>query len=143
MGKIETTCQEKLRSEDTERPREASTEPKDRKRQCAPPSWASPSPLFADSPDVVVSSVSAATSTKRPAPSSEASSRTGSGTPSPTPNTPAERPSLLLMSSTLSRDKEEPSTASVDEELTTDDAIIVSARSACKSRLNGTIVSLE
>merc|ERR1711990_798587 len=76
------------------------------------PSWASPSPLSADSPVVVVSRESAPTSTRRPAPSSAASWRTSSVTQSPTLNTPRERPSPLSMSSMLSRDKAEPSTAS-------------------------------
>merc|ERR1712100_45236 len=107
----------KLRSEEKERvantePREAPRRPSDR------PSWASPSPLSADSPEEVESRESALTSTRRPDPSSELSSRTLSVTPSPTPNTPAERPSLLSMSSTLSRDREEPSTVSVDEHIT-------------------------
>merc|ERR1712199_27062 len=107
----------KLRSEEKERvantePREAPRRPSDR------PSWESPSPLFADSPEEVVSRESALTSTRRPDPSSELSSRTSSETPSPTLNTPAERPSLLSMLSTLSRDRAEPSTDSVDEHST-------------------------
>merc|ERR1712167_199814 len=104
----------KLRSEEKER--EANTEPRELPRRPSDrPSWASPSPLSADSPEEVVSRESALTSTRRPDPSSEPSSRTSSVTPSPTPNTPAGRPSPLSMSSTLSRDREEPSTVSVDE----------------------------
>merc|ERR1712070_549721 len=74
-------------------------------------SWASPSPLSADSP-VVVSRESPPTSTRRPAPSSAPSWRTSSVTPSPTLNTPRERPSPLSTLSTLSRDRAAPSTAS-------------------------------
>merc|ERR1712010_141797 len=118
MGYIQITCQAKLRSEEKER--EANTEPRELPRRPSDrPSWESPSPLSADSPEEVVSRESALTSMRRPDPSSEPSSRTSSVTPSPTPNTPAERPSLLSMSSTLSRDREEPSTVSVDELLTT------------------------
>merc|ERR1739838_825489 len=96
----------KLRSEEKERV--ANTEPREAPRRLSDrPSWASPSPLSADSPEEVVSRESALTSTRRPALSSELSS--------PTPNTPAGRPSPLSMSSTLSRDREEPSTVSVDE----------------------------
>merc|ERR1712070_928283 len=80
------------------------------------PSWASPSPLSADSPVVVVSRESPPTSTRRPVPSSAASSRTLSVTPSPTPNTPRERPSPLSTLSTLSRDRAAPSTVSVADQ---------------------------
>merc|ERR1712025_519034 len=76
------------------------------------PSWASPSPLSADSPVVVVSRESPPTSTRRPVPSSAPSWRTLSVTPSPTPSTPRERPSPLSTLSTLSRDRAAPSTAS-------------------------------
>ena len=79
------------------------------------PSWESPSLLSADSPAEVVLSASAPTSMRRPAQFSEASSRTSSVTQLPTLNTPKERLSLLSMSYTPSRDKAEPSTASVDE----------------------------
>merc|ERR1711981_380977 len=108
--------QVKQRSEEKERV--ASTVPREPPRRLSDrPSWESPSPLSADSPEEVVSRESALTSTRRPDPSSEPSSRTSSVTPSPTPNTPAGRPSPLSMSSTPSRDKAEPSTDSVDEEL--------------------------
>merc|ERR1711981_380031 len=110
--------QVKQRSEEKERV--ASTVPREPPRRLSDrPSWESPSPLSADSPEEVVSRESALTSTRRPDPYSEASSRTSSVTPPPTPSTPAERPSLLSMLSTLSRDREEPSTVSVDELLTT------------------------
>merc|ERR1711971_1374822 len=52
---------------------------------------------------------------ERPALSSAPSSRTLSATPSSTPNTPRERPSPLSTSSTLLRDRAEPSTVSADE----------------------------
>merc|ERR1712021_84219 len=115
MGKyFQIICQAKLRSEEKER--EANTEPRELPRRPSDrPSWASPSPLSADSPEEVVSRESAHTSTKRPDPSSEASSRTSSETLLPTPNTPAERPSPPSMSSTLLRDREEPFTVSVAE----------------------------
>merc|ERR1712086_679042 len=111
MGKyFQIICQAKLRSEEKER--EANTEPRELPRRPSDrPSWASPSPLSADSPEEVVSRESALTSMRRPDPSS----RTLSVTPSPTPNTPAGRPSLPLMSSTPSRDREEPFTVSVAE----------------------------
>merc|ERR1712166_1324038 len=73
------------------------------------PLWVSLSPLFADSPDVVVPRESAHTSTKRPELSSALSSRTLSVTQSPTPNTPSARPS------TLSSVKAAPFTASADD----------------------------
>merc|ERR1712100_839047 len=79
------------------------------------PSWASPSPLSADSPVVVVSRESPPTSTRRPAPSSAPSWRTSSATQLPTLNTPRERPSPLSTLSTLSRDKAAPSTTSAAE----------------------------
>merc|ERR1711957_135494 len=107
-------CQAKQRSEEKER--EASRESREPPRRPSDrPSWASPSPLSVDSPEEVVSRESALTSTRRPDPSSEASSRTSSEIPSPTPNTPAERPSPPSTSSTLSRDREEPSTDSAAE----------------------------
>merc|ERR1711990_641757 len=81
------------------------------------PSWASPSPLSADSPVVVVSRESPPTSTRRPAPSSAPSWRTSSVTQSPTLNTPRERPSLPSTLSTLSRDKAAPSTASAADRI--------------------------
>merc|ERR1712087_709848 len=76
------------------------------------PSWASPSPLSEDSPAVVVSRESPATSMRRPALFSDPSSRTLSVTQSPTLNTPRERPSPLSTLSMLSRDKAALSTAS-------------------------------
>merc|ERR1712166_1222859 len=79
------------------------------------PLWVSLSPLFADSPDVVVSRESAHTSTKRPELSSALSSRTLSVTQSPTPNTLSARPSPLSTSSTLSSVKAAPFTASADD----------------------------
>merc|ERR1739838_500898 len=79
------------------------------------PSWASLSPLSADSPDVVGSRELAPTSTKRPELSSALSSRTLSVTQSPTPNTPSARPSPLSTSSTLSSVKAAPFTASADD----------------------------
>merc|ERR1740139_175043 len=115
-GKIINIWQVKQRSAATAKPREESTELSAQRRLSAPPSWASLSPLSADSHVAVVSRGSAHTSMRRPAPSLEDSSRTWSVTPSPTPNTPAGRPSPLLMSSTPSRDKEEPFTDSADEE---------------------------
>merc|ERR1712166_233667 len=54
------------------------------------PLWVSLSPLFADSPDVVVSRESAPTSTKRPELSPALSSRTLSVTQSPTPTRQAQ-----------------------------------------------------
>ncbi|KAG0272918.1 hypothetical protein BGZ95_011291, partial [Linnemannia exigua] len=74
----------------------------------------SPSPLSVVSPVVVVSSVSPASSTRRPAPSSRSSSRTSSAMPSPTPSTPSARPSPPSMSSTLSSARDAPSTVSAD-----------------------------
>ena len=50
-----------------------------------------------------------------PGTSSRASSRESSEMPWPTPSTPGERPSPPWTSSTLSRDKEEPSTVSEDD----------------------------
>merc|ERR1712159_566008 len=79
------------------------------------PSSASPSPLSADSPVVVVSRESPPTSMRRPAPSSAPSWRTSSVTPSPTLSTPRERPSPLSTLSTLLRDKAALSTASAAE----------------------------
>merc|ERR1711990_262333 len=113
MGKL-NKCQEKLRSEEKERA--ANTAPRDPpRRPSVPPLKESPSPLSADSLAEVVSRESPLTSTERPDPSSRVSSRTLSVTPSPTPNTPRERPSPPSMSSTLSRDKAEPSTVSAAE----------------------------
>merc|ERR1711990_417637 len=114
MGKFK--CQEELRSEEKERA--ANTAPRDPPRRLSDsPSKESPSPLSADSLAEVVSRESPLTSTVRPAPSSRVSSRTLSETPSPTPNTPREGPSPLSMSSTLSRDKAEPSTVSAVDQI--------------------------
>merc|ERR1712141_974351 len=79
-------------------------------------SSASPSLLSADWQEEVASRESPPTSMRRLALSSDPSSRTLFATPSSTLNTPRERLSLLSMSSTLSRDRAEPSTVSVDEQ---------------------------
>merc|ERR1712100_686218 len=114
MGKQKQLCQAKQRSGEKEK--EANTEPRDPpRRPSEPPLKVSPSPPSADSPEEVVLRESPLTSTLRPAPSSRDSSRTLSETQSPT-NTPRERPSPPSMSSTLSRDKAEPSTDSADEQ---------------------------
>merc|ERR1712187_363205 len=84
-------------------------------RPSVSPSSESPSLLSADSQEEVASRESPPTSTRRPALSSDPSSRTLSATPLSTPNTPRERPSPLSTSSTLLRDRAEPSTVSADE----------------------------
>merc|ERR1711879_872515 len=81
-------------------------------RSCETTSRVSPSPPSAVSRAVVVSSVSLASSTRRPVVSSRSSSRTSSATLSPTPSTPSARLSHPSTSSTLSRDRAEPSTVS-------------------------------
>merc|ERR1711964_3683 len=81
-------------------------------RSCETTSRVSPSPPSAVSRAVVVSSVSLASSTRRPVVSSRSSSRTSSATLSPTPSTPSARLSPPSTSSTLSRDRAEPSTVS-------------------------------
>merc|ERR1711934_1303542 len=68
----------------------------------------SPSPPSDVSLDVVVSSVSPDSSTRRPEESSRSSSRTSSVMPSPTPSTPEERPSPPWMSSTLEEAGKDP-----------------------------------
>merc|ERR1712127_879299 len=75
----------------------------------------SPSPPFDDLLDEVVSSVSLVLSMKKPEVSSRSSSRTSSVMPSPTPSTPSERLSPLSTSSTLSSDRAELFTDSVDK----------------------------
>jgi len=95
LGMDDTALHELLASKDAQRSalvkaRAASRAPRDSlpRSLLRRPSWASPSPLSADSLAVVVSRESALTSTRRPAPSSSPSLRTLSATPSPTPSTP-------------------------------------------------------
>merc|ERR1712241_183169 len=73
------------------------------------------SPPFDDLLDEVVSNVSLVLSTKRPEVSSRFSSRTLSVMLSPTPSTPSERLSPPSTSSTLSSDRAELFTDSVDK----------------------------
>merc|ERR1740139_1348946 len=68
-GKIINIWQVKQRSAATAKPREESTELSAQRRLSAPPSWASLSPLSADSHVAVVPRGSAHTSMRRPAPS--------------------------------------------------------------------------
>merc|ERR1712224_47975 len=84
-------------------------------RCCVTTSRESPSPPSGVSPGVEVSSVSPASSTRRPGESSRCSSRTSSVMPRPTPSTPGGRPSPPWTSSTPSRGREGPSTDSVDK----------------------------
>jgi len=76
----------------------------------------SPSPLLEDSQEEVVLREFPLSSTTTPDKSSSLSSRTLSEMPSLTLSTLVEKPSLLWTLSTLSRDKEEPSTDSVAEQ---------------------------
>merc|ERR1711990_99365 len=112
MGKNKNKWQDVQRSAEKEKVANRAPSASPPRSPSRRPSWASPSPLSADSLAAVVSSASAPTSMRRPALSSAASSRTLSVTQSPTPNTPRERPSPLSTLSTLSRDRAAPSTAS-------------------------------
>ena len=78
-------------------------------------SRASPSPLSADSPAEVVSRESLPSSMMTLESFSRTSWNPWSETPSLTANTPREKPWPPWTSSTLSRDKEEPSTASASD----------------------------
>ncbi|GLB42994.1 hypothetical protein LshimejAT787_1204430 [Lyophyllum shimeji] len=77
----------------------------------------SPSPPFAASPVVVVSSVSLASSTRKPAVSSRSSLRTSSVTLSPTLSTPSAKPSPLSTSSMPSNARVALCTVSVPKHL--------------------------
>merc|ERR1712176_929050 len=88
--------------------------PRDTQERLTDHFWrASPSQPSGDSPEEVVSRESASSSTTTPGTSSRDSSAVSSETLSPTPSTPRGRPSPLWTSSTPSRDREEPFTASV------------------------------
>merc|ERR1712093_3700 len=86
-------------------------------RSFATTSRASPSLPSAVSLAVVVSSVSRASSTRRPAVSSRSSSRTSSATRSPTRSTPSARRSRRSTSSTPSSAPARPSTVSASDHL--------------------------
>merc|ERR1712117_25526 len=111
----EEKVKEELAAESPE-PRDSSQE-----RHSEIPFSESPSQPSEDWQEEVESRESPLTSMRRPEPFSDHSSRTSSETPLSTLNTPRERPSLPSTLSTLSRDKEELSTDSVDEHAFTSD----------------------